>query len=157
MLNNSCQINLASFDGCEALKMYEVACKCGHVGRKHYVLVHFPIKAANGQEAAKIARYMGRVKHDHKDAILSVERIGEERYHELMTLNRNDPYLNCHNIQEQRVIDITDRLVDEKEKVPYMKKKEKPLKILYYGKQKIRRPKYYINNFYNFEDNDWCA
>ena len=157
MFNNSYPPRLLPFNGCETLKMYEVACKCGHVGRKHYVLVHFPIKAANGQEAAKIARSMGRVKHDHKDAILSVERIDEDRYRELMLMNRNDPYLNCNNIQEQRVIDITDRLVDEKEEVSYMKKKEKPLKILYYGKEKIRRPKYFINNFFNFENNDWCA
>ena len=157
MLNNSCQSSPSQFDGREALKMFEVACKCGHVGRKHYVLVHFPIKAANGQEAAKIARSLGRVKHDHKDAILSVESIGEERYRELTLINRNDPYLNCNKIQEQRVIDITDRLIDEKEEAPHMKRKEKPLKVLYYGKQKIRRPKYFINNFFNFEDNDWCA
>ena len=54
---------------------YEVICKCGHVGKQHYIEISFPIIAENGREAAKKARYLPRVKHHHKDAIINVRKI----------------------------------------------------------------------------------
>ena len=52
-------------------KFFRVTCKCGHVGRQFFVRVDFPVNADSGKEAAEIARFIPRVKHDHKDAILN--------------------------------------------------------------------------------------
>lgn len=45
---------------------------------------------------------MPRVKHDYKQAILNCEEINYSEYKELQQRNANDPYLQCHSIQEQR-------------------------------------------------------
>lgn len=84
---------------------YEVTAKCGHVGKKHYIPIIFAVKALNGEEAAKKVREFPRVKHNHKDAIINVIRIGYERFCEIVEANNNDPYLKCHSKQEQNLID----------------------------------------------------
>lgn len=118
---------------------YKVICKCGHVGRKHYVPIQFAIIAENGKEAAKIGRNLPRVKHQHKDAVLNVIKISYEDYLELKEININDPYLKCKNKQQQKKIcDLTNRIeIDEhnivkpinkskrKERVEYLLKKQK--------------------------------
>ena len=96
----------------ELKRYYEVIAKCGHVGRNHYVPIKFPVAAENGRVAAKIARQIPRVKHDHKDAILSVKEIDYEKYLELIEINSNDPYLKCSSKHEQNAIyDLDSRLV----------------------------------------------
>lgn len=98
----------------EQIKYYKVVCKCGHVGRKHYIPVQFAVKAEDGREAAKKARNFPRVKHQHKNAILDVVKLDYEEYLELLELNRNDNYLNCHSKQEQnKLCDLTNRIRDE--------------------------------------------
>lgn len=93
---------------------YEVIAKCGHVGRKHYVPIKFAVIAENGKEAAKIIRQFPRVKHNHKDAILSVNKISYERYLEIIEMNHNDQYLKCHSKHEQKLInDFEERLEDD--------------------------------------------
>ena len=77
------------------MKYYEVEAKCGHVGRKNYVLKNFPVMAENGRKAAEKTRGRPRVKHHHKDAIRKVTEIDETRYLELMNINRADPYFQC--------------------------------------------------------------
>ena len=67
----------------EQINFYEVIAKCGHVGKKHYIPIKFAVKAETGEEAAKIVRDFSRVKHNHKDAILSVAKIDYERYLEI--------------------------------------------------------------------------
>lgn len=84
-------------------KTFAVEAKCGHVGRKYYIAITFPVVADNGKEAAKIVRRIPRVKHDHKDAIISVKEITIEEYEELIQQNKNDEYLQCHSVQEQRL------------------------------------------------------
>ena len=64
-------------------KYYMVIAKCGHVGKKHYVPIKFAVIAEDGKEAAKMVRQFPRVKHNHKDAILSVNKIDYERYQEI--------------------------------------------------------------------------
>ena len=81
---------------------YEVKAKCGHVGRNHYVEKSFAVRAESGKEAAAKARYFGRVKHDHKDAIIYVEEIDEQTFFKIRKDNEKDPYLNCSNVQDQR-------------------------------------------------------
>ncbi|MBQ8932670.1 MAG: hypothetical protein IJ061_00115 [Lachnospiraceae bacterium] len=108
--------------GSRNMNYYEVSTKCGHVGRGKYVIRTFPVIAEDGRQAAEKARYMPRVKHDHKDAILSVVLIDSERYEELRIINSQDPYLRCKNIQEQRANCIDLDLYDEPEKINYKKK-----------------------------------
>ncbi|MBR2094048.1 MAG: hypothetical protein IJ908_00260 [Fibrobacter sp.] len=132
--------------------MYEVACKCGHVGRSHYLEIRYPIIAQSGKDAAYRARYFPRVKHDHKDAILSVCKIDQQRFSELTEINERDPYLHCTCIQDQNLIDLSDRLLDEKETVYHMVRKDECNKDFYYKKQKLRDPKKYMKHY-----RDFCA
>ena len=129
----------------EIKNYYEVIAKCGHVGRKQYVPIKFAIVAEDGKEAAKIVRQFPRVKHNHKDAILNVNKIDFERYVEIIEINNNDPYLKCHSKQEQRLINnLEERLetdfhsqevkYDKKtrlDRITYKKKKIKILEKLY--------------------------
>ncbi len=82
--------------------MYEVCAKCGHVGQNYYVDKIFAVIAADGKEAAAKVRQFPRVKHHHKDAIRYVEKISRERFSEIICMNTVDPFLLCHNIQDQR-------------------------------------------------------
>lgn len=106
-------------------KFFKVTCKCGHVGRNHFVRISFPIIAQNAKDAAGIARYIARVKHDHKDAILDCVEISKEEYAEILEANGNDPYLRCSNPQEQEAIEgFSSRIEDEPSFLKSKKKKE---------------------------------
>lgn len=118
-------------------KFYRVTCKCGHVSKKYFIRISFPINADSGKEAAMIARTLPRVKHDHKDAILDCREIDYEEYTILQKINSQDPYLKCENKQEQDCIanlslrlELEPRYLDSKEKtkrqnVEYKLKKQK--------------------------------
>lgn len=84
-------------------KYYIVEAKCGHVGRNNHIIKSFPTKATCPSEAASKARYFGRVKHNRKDAIVSVRECTKEEFHALAVANHKDPYFNARNIQEQRM------------------------------------------------------
>ena len=86
----------------EEVKYYAVTAKCGHVGKGKYIEVTFAIEATSGKEAARIGRMMPRVKHDHPQAIISVEKISFEEFVELANENAENPYLQCKNKQEQK-------------------------------------------------------
>ncbi len=89
--------------------MYAVECKCGHVGRHRYMPKTFGVIAETKKEAAKIARQIPRVKHDHKDAILNVTQISKEEFDEINELNKKDPYLRVNSKHEQnRIKDYID-------------------------------------------------
>lgn len=85
-------------------KYYAVTTKCGHVGRGKYTEITFPIAATCGKEAAFIARYMPRVKHDLKYAIVDCVEVTYDEYMDLKEINSNNPYLQCKNIQEQNLL-----------------------------------------------------
>ena len=87
------------------MKFFSVKAKCGHVGRMNCVWVDFAVVAENAKEAARKARNFARVKHQHKDAIASVQEIGLEEYYLLRGNNETDPFLNCRNKQEQNQIE----------------------------------------------------
>ena len=88
-----------------ANKYFKVTCKCGHVGINYFIRISFPIVATCGKDASSIARYIPRVKHDHKDAILDCKEISSKEYLELQIINNKDPYLKCECKQEQEMID----------------------------------------------------
>lgn len=120
-------------------KFYAVITKCGHVGKDKYREVIFPINADSGKEAAEIARWIPRVKHHKKDAIIDVTEIDYIEYKALLEKNLNDPYLQCRNVQEQNkyCVDLyleikemrPDRLEDDRNKridrVLYKQRKNK--------------------------------
>lgn len=104
-------------------KFFKVTCKCGHVGVKYFIRISFPVTATNGKSAATLARYIPRVKHDHKDAILSCVEITFDEYLELKRINDNDPYLKCECKQEQEMIeDFASRLELEPKYLRIVKK-----------------------------------
>lgn len=108
----------------ENIKTYAVTAKCGHVGKGKYIPITFPVKAVSRKEAAASVRQYPRVKHDHKDAILSVEEISLEEYYEIKIKNNQNPYLSAKNIQEQRMycIDLENEILEEETKEKRNKK-----------------------------------
>lgn len=96
------------------MKYYIVTAKCGHVGRDYYIPIDFPIRAESRIEAAKVARYIPRVKHHHKDAILNCREVSFEEYKAVRETNKTDTYLLCHSSLEQKFLcDIEDRVIKE--------------------------------------------
>ena len=83
-------------------KFYEVIAKCGHVGRGNYVEGVFYVRAFSGSDAATQVRMMPRVKHDHKDAIISVREISRKDFDFGQRQKNQNPYYSCANVQEQR-------------------------------------------------------
>lgn len=140
------------------MNKYEVKCKCGHVGRKNYIIINFPIIAESAKEAAYKARKMPRVKHNHKDAILSVKKITNEDYFKLIIANMEDDYLHCSCKQEQNLIDLEDRIYKEESYIEEDRINEEH-KRLYFGKIEIRNPKKYFKditiNDYDTEECIW--
>ena len=105
------------------IKYFAVEAKCGHVGRKNCIIITFPIVADDRKDAARIARKMPRVKHDHKDAILSVKQISKDEYLSLKEINSSDNYLRCESKQDQIILckDLDSRVIKDTyfEKVEY--------------------------------------
>lgn len=82
---------------------FEVKAKVGHVGgRKNYKVQTFYVVATSGKEAAYKARYAPRVKHDDKEAILSVTKISYEDFILGNIEYNKDPFVQAKNIQDQR-------------------------------------------------------
>ena len=119
-------------------KYYRVVAKCGHVGRKHYVPISFAVVARNGKEASKQARDYARVKHHHKDAILSCTEVSYDLYKEIKNNNDNDPYLHCKNKKEQKAIEFFDQRIEEEpiKDHSYIKSNHKDRYIYKYKKYK---------------------
>ena len=114
------------------MRFYKVEAKCGHVGKNWYFPAAFYITAENGREAAKVARVMPRVKHDHKDAILSVSEIDVDSYVRGKETTLDNPYWFCKNIQEQRIQcrNLEENLVAEVEKTHYLSRRNATRRII---------------------------
>lgn len=132
---------------------FEVCAKCGHVGRKFYVEKVFAVCARSAREAARFARQIPRVKHDHKDAIKYVREIDEERFDEIMLENEEDMYFKCKNIQEQRLYCNLD-LIGEPGWEREEQESNESVKAVYCGKERIRNPKKFVRNY---SDDEWFA
>ena len=96
---------------------YVVYAKCGHVGRFNHIVKAFPIRAASPSEAALIAREKPRVKHNRKDAIVSVKEVTKKDYKKFLANFRADPFFRCKCIQDQRLYcpDIYNEIETDKE------------------------------------------
>ena len=87
---------------------------------------------------------MPRVKHDHRDAILSVREVDIFEYDGLKEVNRCDPYLQCRSRREQMTEydAIYNRLMEESRNGVYCEK-ELSEKAVYDGKKRIRNVRRY--------------
>ncbi|MBQ0003934.1 MAG: hypothetical protein KBT21_10425 [Treponema sp.] len=136
------------------MKYYEVTVKFGHVGKNKYYKGNVYLKAENGKEAAQKARSCPRVKHDHKDAILSVVELDYETFQTHFDHNREISYFSCYNVQEQRdcICEIQDQIFQE------TRFEEEPVKRT---KKHNLRNKYNDDPEYEFYKSrkccDWCA
>lgn len=124
----------------ENKKYYAVTTKCGHVGRKYYLPVTFPVVAESGKEAARLGRYIPRVKHGHKDAILDVQKISYEEYLLLVEKRNNDMYLKCKNKQQQNIwcVNIKDLVLEDDHNKKLCYSKEKRKERIEYQQKKIK-------------------
>lgn len=135
-------------------KFFKAVCKCGHVGKQHYVPVQFAVCAESAKEAAKQARNFPRVKHDHKDAILKVIEISLDQFNELKEINNNDPYLKCHSRKEQNLTcDLVDRLeIDHHNKRASYNKEDRIEKV----KCKLKKYKAMMQTNWEDECYEYC-
>lgn len=92
------------YSGNENQRYFEVETKCGHVGRTNCVWIKFAVVANDAKDAARKARRIGRVKHDHLDAIGYVKEIDFNSFMILKAENDADPYLHCKSKREQKQI-----------------------------------------------------
>ncbi len=131
--------------------LYAVTTMCGHVGRNNYIEITFPVSAENGREAAKIARWIPRVKHHVKNAILSVKKISREEYDDLILKNHEDNYLSVNSRQDQNFYceNIEERI--SKSEMNFEEKYDRNEKVKYkLKKQKILEESFVKSNLYAF-------
>lgn len=83
------------------MSYFMVTAKCGHVGKGFYYKGNFYITAENARAAAKYVRECPRVKHDHQDAILSVNEIEYQDFISGRTEEQKKPYYHCESKQQQ--------------------------------------------------------
>lgn len=125
------------------MRYFMVTAKCGHVGKDFYIPIDFPVRADSAKEAAAAARSLPRVKHHHKDAILSVTEVSYADYEDLRYVNSFDPYLHCRCIQDQRAEydAVYNRIVEEAR--PERRAKEISERPIFSGKERIRNARRY--------------
>ena len=134
-------------------RYYSVVCKCGHVGgNKYYIPIEFAVVATSKKEAAEKARLIPRCKHHQKDCILQVKEISHDEFRNINGKNRNDPYLSCHSIQEQRQYYLDDRICKENSVNNYLYKRNKEKSTFMFGKKNVRHPKQYMRNVYKMQE-----
>lgn len=121
------------------LSFYKVECIGGHVGQKRGIILELPIFAQNGREAAKIARYTPRIKHDAKNAILNVTKISYSEFIELKRKNKKNPYFHCTNRQMQREFEEDLDIIDIEEEEQLYTKKHSLRKTYNYREPEIER------------------
>lgn len=122
------------------MNYYKVVAKCGHVRRGHYIIKDFFVRAKDGKEAAHKVRWIPRVKHDWKDAIISVDAITEDEFIQGRKFQKNDLYFRVTNSSEQKLYGAIDyeQVFDYDELEMNKKKKDKD--VMFYNKMaKIQR------------------
>ena len=97
------------------MKYFKVVAKGGHVGKSFYYRAVYFVSAENGREAALKVRKFPRVKHDRKDAIISVEKISFDEYKKGCSEEYRKPWHCCANVQEQSAFwnEIQDDVFEE--------------------------------------------
>ena len=86
------------------MKYFLVDAMFGHVGKNKYIVKTIAVIKESKKEASNFVRWMPRVKHHRKDAIISVKEVTYDEYLETKIQNNNDNYFKATNIQEQRLL-----------------------------------------------------
>lgn len=134
------------------MEFFEVTAKCGHVGKGQYFMGVFYVRAESGSEAAAIVRLKSRVKHDHKDAILNVIKIGYVDFKLGQANYRSNPYYHCKNVQEQRLcIDVIENNIMPESRYDVVRRNQddRRAKLMAIHKQIRKMNKYCGNNYYD--------
>lgn len=116
------------------MNYYKVVAKCGHVGRGHYIPKNFFVIAEDGKQAAYKVRFTPRVKHDWKDAIISVELIDRDEFIHGSEIQDQDLYFQVTNSSEQKAYGVIDYEQVFELDEPDIKKKKKDKDATYYNK-----------------------
>lgn len=120
------------------MKYYKVVAKCGHVRKSHYIIKEFFVKAKDGKEAACRGRYLPRVKHDWKDAIIDVKVITKKEFIRGLKSAEEDLYFRVTNSSEQKLC----MAIDYEQVIAYdePEKKKKDKDSIFYNKmERIQR------------------
>ena len=147
------------------MKYFEVAAKCGHVGRGYYYEGHFFVRADDAKIAAGKVKSRSRVKRDHEDAILCVREVDELTYYEGLEAMRFNPYFHCKSKREQNcVMDlIQDGIKPETDlQLSYRERsggyyKDKRVRDRPFGRKGIRNPYKYAKYNMKYNSNDYIA
>lgn len=129
----------SGYEGNQTLKAFLVTARCGHVGQTRYIPITYPVLAKDEKEAAALVRGFPRVKHHQKLAILKVEAVAWADFQHQKDINRMDPYLRCHNRQQQAGFEeeimartLYDDPIDEIDEARV------DTRMLFIGKRKVR-------------------
>lgn len=130
---------------------YEVEAKCGHVGKRFYLIKFIPVIADSKKEAARLVRSMPRVKHNHPDAIRGVREIDHETFLKRLAEHNADPYFHCRSRQEQQqkcpnLILFPEPRYQESEE-PETSEESYSRLPLCRGKMRIRNPRKFIRMY----------
>ena len=119
------------------MKYFLVDAQFGHVGRNKYIIKTIATSASDWKEATYNVRFIPRVKHNRKEAILNVKKVDYENYLSVKNENNDDMYFKVKSIQEQRKFckDIEKNILLY-EKVKTIKKRTKD-----YLKYKLKKQK----------------
>lgn len=115
------------------IKYFKVIAKCGHVGKGNYVPVAFAVKAESRSAASQKVMTYHRVKKQLSDAIISCDEIDKKSYKELMSVNDNNPYLQCKCNKQQREIENFASIICRNE-YRELRRKIEPAKSMKYRK-----------------------
>ena len=135
------------YGGDMAKKYYLVTAKCGHVRKGNYIPVVFAVEAESGKEAAAIARQIPRVKHDHKDAILSLYEVSREEFEKQALINKHDPYLKATNRHDHETLSVLfEHRIQPETRMDKNKaaNREVSNNTMHYGKERIRNPRKWL-------------
>ncbi len=115
------------------MEHFLVTAQFGHVGRNNYIIKTIPIYAENGGEAAYKVRWMGRVKHNRKDAIIDVKKCSFDEFLNQKHINDSDPYFTLHSKQEQNHLckEISELIISYDKAISKLDKTKRINKIKY--------------------------
>lgn len=88
------------------INYYLVYAKCGHVGKRNYLEIAFPIYAKTAHEAAQMVLKRPKVKKHLKNAITLVEEISYEDYLNELEIFKNNDYIKAHSKRDLMLCEL---------------------------------------------------
>ncbi|AEF80180.1 hypothetical protein [Leadbettera azotonutricia] len=110
-----------------------VCCKCGHVGKRRFIPLVFPIRARDRLEADARGRAHPGVKHDNRTAVLWIKAATVEEYRQARIELYKDVYWQC---LERGSLLLADRIVREQQR-PKKESSKKDTRQFRFKKSKV--------------------